>query len=410
MGVDRLILRERFADVLQLGFLGVAFHRHVAPLPGGLTLLQGGIVERAAAPQNDVELALLLRRRPQFLLVGLAYGLGHGYCSPFCCSTYSRSARTISPLSERSCCSASRRNRSAISAGMRMVILVGGRFSLMQPLYTNMVAQARAEASDFTFLLIPLVVLAILGAIPLLLLSACGAGPGLGNQPGVLGGALGPCPASPAVSHIESGDAGLYATAIDGVYRYSVQQGHLNLIWHAIFKPSPEAIMTQVVVVDDEAVSVQDSGSGLYVDALNTPNGRLRWRMPLGGGEVSNMLLADRTVFVESDGPGGGQFTIRAFNISSGSPRWSYTFTSNDEENEGGYFPGLGAVANGVVYSGAGDYLLALNASTGKMVWKVQFNSSEALLPPEIMGGVLFDELISTVGSTSAEIAFDPTT
>ena len=29
-----------------------------------------------------------------------------------------------------------------------MVILVGGRFSPMQPLYTNMVAQARAEASD----------------------------------------------------------------------------------------------------------------------------------------------------------------------------------------------------------------------------------------------------------------------
>jgi hypothetical protein len=122
-----------------------------------------------------------------------------------------------------------------------MVILVGGRFSLMQPLYTNMVAQARAEASDFTFLLIPLVVLAILAAIPLLLLSARGAGPGLGNQPGVLGGVLGPCPAS-------------------------------------------------------LAVSVQDSGGGLYVDALNTPNGRLRWRMPLGGGEVSNMLLADYSV------------------------------------------------------------------------------------------------------------------
>ena len=73
--MDRLIRWEGFADVLQLRFLRVALHRDVAAFPGGPALLQGDVIEGAAAPQDHVQRPLLLRRRPQLLLEGFAYRL-----------------------------------------------------------------------------------------------------------------------------------------------------------------------------------------------------------------------------------------------------------------------------------------------------------------------------------------------
>ena len=73
--MDGLIRWEGFANVLQFRFLRVAFHRDVAAFPGGLALFQRDVIERAAAPQDHVQRSLLFRRRPQLLLVGLAYHL-----------------------------------------------------------------------------------------------------------------------------------------------------------------------------------------------------------------------------------------------------------------------------------------------------------------------------------------------
>src|SRR5215469_17920933 len=59
----------------QLQFLGITLHRDVAALPGRLSLLQGSVIELAAPPQDNIELALLLRRRPQFLFECLTHCL-----------------------------------------------------------------------------------------------------------------------------------------------------------------------------------------------------------------------------------------------------------------------------------------------------------------------------------------------
>jgi hypothetical protein len=77
VAVESSILGERFANAGQLGFLGVTFHRDVAALPCGFALLQGNVVERATAPQDKLELALLFGRRPEFLFEGLTHGI-HG--------------------------------------------------------------------------------------------------------------------------------------------------------------------------------------------------------------------------------------------------------------------------------------------------------------------------------------------
>jgi hypothetical protein len=72
VAVDGCVFRERLADVLQLRFLLVAREADVAALPGGDALLKRRVVERATAPQDALKLALLLGRRPEFLLVGPA--------------------------------------------------------------------------------------------------------------------------------------------------------------------------------------------------------------------------------------------------------------------------------------------------------------------------------------------------
>ena len=54
VAVEGGVLRHVRTDILQLGFLLVARDRDVAALPGGDALLQGGVGERATAPEHLV--------------------------------------------------------------------------------------------------------------------------------------------------------------------------------------------------------------------------------------------------------------------------------------------------------------------------------------------------------------------
>jgi hypothetical protein len=88
-----------------------------------------------------------------------------------------------------------------------------------------------------------------------------------------------------AVSHVEPGEAGLYAAAVDGIYRFQVQQGHLTLIWHTPYPLlrgaiSTSVVLTPVAVANDEAfVAIQAaSGEDISIDALSTIDGSRRWR------------------------------------------------------------------------------------------------------------------------------------
>src|SRR5260221_10951763 len=70
--MDGGVFGELSTDSLQLGFLLVARDGDVAPLPGGDALLQGGVVELAAAPEHVVQRPLLSGRGSPFLFVRLA--------------------------------------------------------------------------------------------------------------------------------------------------------------------------------------------------------------------------------------------------------------------------------------------------------------------------------------------------
>src|SRR5260221_772136 len=120
-------------DGREFGFLLVAREGDAPLAVQADALLQGGVVELAAAPEDLVQRPLLGRRGPQLLFVGLAHGLWHGYRSRLrrWRAMYSRTARTTSLLMERSFSAANCLMASATWRRNRMVRRVSSRAVLM---------------------------------------------------------------------------------------------------------------------------------------------------------------------------------------------------------------------------------------------------------------------------------------
>jgi hypothetical protein len=74
MGVEGGVLGKLRTDGLELGFLREARNGDMAAPPGSDTLLQGGVVELAAAPQDFLQRPLLGGRGPQLFFVGFMAG------------------------------------------------------------------------------------------------------------------------------------------------------------------------------------------------------------------------------------------------------------------------------------------------------------------------------------------------
>jgi outer membrane protein assembly factor BamB len=107
-------------------------------------------------------------------------------------------------------------------------------------------------------------------------------------------------------------------------------------------------------------------------------------------------------VYLETDAPGG--IVIRVLDDQNGSQRWSQTFPYGDENSNNGYFPGLGDVVSGVVYAANDNELLALDATTGRLLWQRQIDANETFLPPAVMDGVLYDNAYE--GDTGSGVVY----
>src|SRR5258708_34190421 len=73
--VDGGVVGQVGAQVLELRFLLVAARGHAALAVEGDALFQGGVVERATAPQDSSKRTFLVGRGLQLLLIGFARGL-----------------------------------------------------------------------------------------------------------------------------------------------------------------------------------------------------------------------------------------------------------------------------------------------------------------------------------------------
>ena len=219
------------------------------------------------------------------------------------------------------------------------------------------------------------------------------------------------------LSAAKPGQSGLYATAIDGIYRLDVRDGHLKLIWHYKMKAlrdqpygdaggASDRVNTAVTVAHDVAYFGGNDGAGNYsLYALSTTDGSLRWSAKIGLLTVAPVVAQGR-VYV------GEENAIFAVGVRDGSVRWRYHFPPAERD----YFGGMGAVADGRVYVGSANRLFALDAATGNLLWRRNVEPGQAFIPPEMIDGVLYDASSTTCSNcavqpfSSVEYAYNPAT
>jgi len=213
------------------------------------------------------------------------------------------------------------------------------------------------------------------------------------------------------------GQSGLYATAIDGIYRLDMKDGHLKLIWHYKMKAlrdqpygntigASDRVKTAVTIANGVVYFGGNDGTGnYYLYALSAVDGSLRWSAKIGQLTVAPVVVHD-LVYV------GEENDVFALSIRDGSARWKYHYPLGER----GYFGGMGAVAEGRVYVGSANRIFALDAVTGSLLWSNSIEPRQALLPPEVVDGILYDASSVTCPncavepSSSIEYAYNPAT
>ena len=131
----------------------------------------------------------------------------------------------------------------------------------------------------------------------------------------------------------------------------------------------------------------------LYV--LNAASGALKWTFAAGSNGntgASGAAVADGTVYVS--GSSGNSSTLYALSTNSHAVRWSFAV-------EIGGYPAFGnaSVAQGKVYVCGAGTTYALDAKTGKMMWK---NSDNCFGDVTVANGVLYLDSYKTVVALDA--------
>jgi eukaryotic-like serine/threonine-protein kinase len=172
------------------------------------------------------------------------------------------------------------------------------------------------------------------------------------------------------VVYIGSYDGNVYALdAANGAVRWVFQAGN--------------PVYSSPAVVDNVVYANSDNGT---LFALRTSDGSKIWKAFFGSGTDhadDSPAVAYGAVYV------GARNGYYAFNASDGSQIWFFTSPYSNRAQTG-YVYSSPAVAAGVVYFGSWDnYVFALNASNGNMVWSY-CTGGFLFTSPAIANGVLY--------------------
>lgn len=120
-------------------------------------------------------------------------------------------------------------------------------------------------------------------------------------------------------------------------------------------------------VLVDGVVYSAVSGQSCWVQAVKASDGALLWQHPLALMDSPHVVVAGDSIYVVSDGLGiasnSNNHGIYALRTSDGSLRWQHPTTDPAVADP--------LVANGVVYANSGTSLLALRASDGALLWNL---------------------------------------
>ncbi|HUR96380.1 MAG TPA: PQQ-binding-like beta-propeller repeat protein [Gemmatimonadales bacterium] len=197
--------------------------------------------------------------------------------------------------------------------------------------------------------------------------------------------------ASPAVSgglvFIGSRDGAYFAVeAATGRQRWRIETGpDAPLAWGF---ESGDLYTSSPAVAQGLAVL---GGSDGQVYAVDAATGAVRWRFRTGGRVRSSPAVSGGRVYVGSmDG------TLYALELASGRPVWR--FDTEGHTLESGKFgfdrrtiQSSPAVAEGRVFVGSRDgHLYAVDAATGRLVWRADHEMSWVNSSPAVVGGLVF--------------------
>lgn len=157
--------------------------------------------------------------------------------------------------------------------------------------------------------------------------------------------------------------------AASGAFRWRFQT-------HGRSIPAPGAVA-------DGIVYFGSSDTNVY--ALQAATGSLLWKFQTGGPVLTSPVIAAGTVYV-----GSADGNVYALDAKSGTKLWSY-FAGNANE---AITPSTSVVDQGIVYASSSDnsshsYLFALNAKTGKQLWRIQVDS-QVFTSPQIANGLIY--------------------
>jgi outer membrane protein assembly factor BamB len=122
--------------------------------------------------------------------------------------------------------------------------------------------------------------------------------------------------------------------------------------------------MTSPLLAGDLVMSAttdDDSASVAAIHALARESGNIRWSFKTKNSVKNNMALWEGAVFA-CDVEGN----VYAIDAASGKLKWSKALRQNSVHPV--YTQGI-VVSNGVIYAGQGNFLTALQASDGKVLW-----------------------------------------
>lgn len=232
----------------------------------------------------------------------------------------------------------------------------------------------------------------------------------------------------PVVYKKEAGQAGLYVTGGQGIYRFDVHSaldGQLQPLWlfkmnactaltpsvppHIHFSgvmPVP-AITTGAAVANNMVFFGVNDASGDYLCALHTVDGSLVWKAKININGTP--LVLDGLVVVQTADNAGNPL-IMALDARNGAVRWSHPFSSSATNQS----EGLGSVGDGKVYASASNTIFALDIKSGQQVWSTDIENDQIIIATRFFDGTLYATASSTcfncevLPGTSAAYAFNP--
>ena len=169
----------------------------------------------------------------------------------------------------------------------------------------------------------------------------------------------------------------------DGV----IYHGHCNRTFYAIDASSnerwhfdaSEQIHSSPAIADGSAYFGNIAGQFYAVDLVT---GKARWEIRVGRRVCGSPAVGDGKVFVAGDTR--GMYVLHALEAKTGGVLWTFSRE---------YAPmGTSVLADGVVYTGAGRELIALDAQTGEVSWRHRFQieMDRCVGTPAVVKGVAY--------------------